>query len=95
MKKKMKAKEPRYEYWPEGRFEHPAQFIPVAERDRRWNIIRTEMRKRGIDCLVAYDGPIGQIMGAMARYITNCHGFNDGWVMLPIAILAQATTSPG
>ncbi len=81
--RKSEVKEPGWEYWPEGKLEHPSQFLSLKERDRRWNRIREEMRKLGIDCLLAYDGPIGTILASAARYVTNCQGFNNGWVILP------------
>lgn len=78
------AEELRYEYWPEGRMQHPSQFLPLKERDRRWNKIRDEMRKNGLDCIIAYDGPIANQLSGVARYVTNCHGTNDAWVFVPI-----------
>ncbi len=80
----MPAEEFKYDYWTQGRFEHPGQFISLRERDRRWDRIREEMSKLGLDCILAYCGPMGCFLSGMARYITNCHGFNDGWVLLPI-----------
>jgi len=80
----MPAEEFKYDYWTQGRFEHPGQFISLRERDRRWDKIREEMSKLGLDCILAYCGPMGCFLSGMARYITNCHGFNDGWVLLPI-----------
>lgn len=47
------------DYWPEGRVEHPSQFLSIKERDRRWGRIREEMKKRSLDCLITSDGPIG------------------------------------
>ncbi len=80
----MQLEEFRYGYWPEGRFEHPSQFLSLKERDRRWDKIREEMKKLGLDCLLLYDGPLGNMLSGAARYITNCQAFNDGWVLFPI-----------
>ena len=80
----MNSQEFEFEYWPKGRFEHPSQFLSLKERDRRWSRIRDEMRKWGLDCLLAYDGPLGNMLSGVARYVTNCQAFNDGWVLFPL-----------
>lgn len=37
-----------------GRFE--LSRLSMAERDRRWSMTRQQMRERGIDCLVLWEG---------------------------------------
>lgn len=80
----MKTDEFMYEFWPKGRMEHPSQLLTLQERDRRWNKIRDEMKKRGLDCLICYDGPMGTTYSGVVRYITNAHGTLEGKMIFPL-----------
>jgi hypothetical protein len=80
----MKTDEFMYEFWPKGRMEHPSQLLTLQERDRRWNKIRDEMKKRELDCLITTDGPMGTQYSGMARYIANAYGILETKIVFPI-----------
>lgn len=50
----------------------------LAERDRRWSIVRAEMRRRGLDCLVLFGLPMQwDFTVANARYLCPIGGNNE------------------
>src|SRR5271169_5441048 len=49
--------------------------LSLAERDRRWNMARREMKEKGLDCLVLFGWPaIWDFCIANARYLCPVGG---------------------
>jgi len=49
--------------------------MSMAERDRRWSLMREQMRARGIDCLVLWGWPaMWDFITANARYLSPIGG---------------------
>ena len=57
--------------------------LTLEERDRRWKLIREEMEKRGLECLIVW-GCYGRFhhLGANFRYLSNLA--EEGYVVFPL-----------
>jgi Xaa-Pro aminopeptidase len=84
MKRTKSAKIPGF--YPEGKLEIPQARLSLKERDRRWKLIREEMERQKIDCLVVdgCSGWFGVKGGADVRYITNAGGQWDSYAVFPM-----------
>ena len=71
------------DFYPEGRLELPQNLLSLKERDRRWKLVREEMERQKIDCLII-DGLRGSL-AADVRYITNAGGRSDNYAVFPLA----------
>ena len=55
--------------------------LSIAERDRRWNLVRAEMKKRGLDCLVIVVFSPGGDMANIA-YLSSIHLAGSGGALM-------------
>jgi Xaa-Pro aminopeptidase len=55
--------------------------LSLAERDRRWNLVRAEMRKRGLDCLAIVVFSPGGDMANIA-YLSSIHVAGSGGALM-------------
>lgn len=71
--------------YPPGKYQAPQSLLSLKERDRRWKVIREEMKKRNLDCLMVFGTSAfyGSMGVANVRYITNGDNY-ESWAVFPI-----------
>jgi len=68
---------------PVSTIEEKRSILNLKERDRRWKVVREEMEKRGLECLIVW-GSFGRFhhFGANIRYLSNLA--QEGYIVFPL-----------